>query len=285
MSEGAFAAADGRRLVYDDDGPAQPAGPPVLCLAGLTRDARDFAPLAALLTDRYRVIRLDSRGRGRSAHADNPMAEYQVAVEARDAVALLDHLGIARAAVIGTSRGGLLAMVLAATARDRLAGVALNDIGPVVERAGLEGIMGYIGRPPHSATLAEAAAGMAAMLVDTYPDFTEPEWLALAGRLLHLDPAGRPILSYDARLAEPVRAAFAAPQPDLWPLFDALADVPLAAVRGGRSNILSGATLAEMVRRRPDMVHVTLDNRGHVPILDEPPALAVIEHWLRGMTP
>ncbi|MEM6974169.1 MAG: alpha/beta hydrolase [Pseudomonadota bacterium] len=279
-----FTTADGTTLVYDDEGPAVPSGLPVLCLAGLTRDARDFAPLSAHLTDRYRVIRLDSRGRGRSDRAADPMAAYQVPVEAGDAIALLDHLGIERAALIGTSRGGLLAMGIAAMAPGRLAGVVLNDIGPVIEQAGLDAIRGYIGRAPASPDLDTAAAALAGGIGHIYPDFVAADWLALAGRLYHVDAKGRPVLSYDPRLAEPVEASFGAPQPDLWPFFDALGPAALLTIRGGRSDILSAATLDEMQARRPDMVAITLENRGHVPILDEPPALAAIEGLLESLS-
>lgn len=276
----AFDAPDGRRLAYDDEGPDGAGGPPVLCLAGLTRDARDFAPLAERLTDEHRVLRLDARGRGRSERADDPMAEYQIAVEATDALALLDHLGVERATVIGTSRGGLLAMAIAAGAAHRLAGVVLNDIGPVVETEGLEIIADYVGRAPEVGDFDAAATLLAGALADTYPDFGPADWRALAGRLFHADADGRPVLSYDARLAEPVRAAFRAEQPDLWPYFEALAPVPTLAIRGGRSTILSAATLAEMERRHPLMESLTLPERGHVPILDEPEAVAAIRRFL-----
>ncbi|MEM9781332.1 MAG: alpha/beta hydrolase [Pseudomonadota bacterium] len=279
-----FAAVDGRGLVYDDEGPDAPTGLPVLCLAGLTRDARDFAPLAGRLVGTHRVIRLDSRGRGRSDWAADPLAEYQVPVEAGDAIALLDHLEIERAIIVGTSRGGLLAMGMTALAPGRLAGVVLNDIGPVIEREGLDNIRGYIGRTPQAETMEEVAAALAATLHDVYPDFAQADWRDLARRLFHVDGEGRPALSYDPRLAEPVERAFAAEQPDLWPFFDALAPVPLVAIRGGRSNILSAATLEEMQRRHPDMVAITLDNRGHVPILDEPPALAAITGLLESVS-
>ncbi|MEO1274607.1 MAG: alpha/beta hydrolase [Pseudomonadota bacterium] len=277
-----FIAPDGRVLIFDDHGPRDLPSPPVLCLAGLTRDARDFAGLVAHLAPTRRVICLDARGRGRSARAEDPMAEYILPVETGDAIALLDHLAIDRAVVVGTSRGGLQAMGLAAAAKDRLAGVLLNDIGPVIEREGLENIMGYIGRAPTARDRTGAAAALAKAMARHYPDFEEADWYALAGNLFHFDAEGVPHLSYDPALAEPVRAAFSAPQRDLWSFFEKFEGVPLACIRGAHSDILSAETLEEMARRRPDMLHVTLANRGHVPLLTEPDAVALIDRFLEG---
>lgn len=270
-----FAAPDGRRLAFHDDG----AGPVVLCLAGLTRDSRDFAALTRHLAPRHRVLRLDARGRGESEWAQDPVAEYQLPVESGDAVALLDHLGIARATIIGTSRGGLIGMGLGAAMPDRVAALVLNDIGPVVEPGGIEAIMGYLGIEPGWASFEEAATEMARTLGPAFPDLDAARWLDFA-RALYRDEGGRPRLSYDPRLRDAVAASMEAAPADLWAVFDALAELPLLTIRGGRSNILSAETLAEMARRRPDMAHVTLDNRGHVPFLDEPPALAAIDLFL-----
>jgi pimeloyl-ACP methyl ester carboxylesterase len=178
-----FTAADGLRLAYRDEG----AGQPVLCLAGLTRNASDFDYLAPHLLPRVRLIRPDYRGRGASDRDPDPM-RYSVPVEARDALALLDHLGLARAAVIGTSRGGLIAMFLAATAKARLAGVLLNDVGPVIEPAGLERIFAYLGRPPAARSHAEAAA-----LLARTPGFSgvpPSRWLDEARHLFEETPGG-----------------------------------------------------------------------------------------------
>ena len=152
-----FGAPDGRRLAYQDTGGA---GPVVLCLAGLTRNARDFAGLAAHLAPRYRVLRLDARGRGLSEWAGDPVAEYTVPVEAGDALALLDHLEVPRAAIIGTSRGGLQGMMIGATAPGRVSCLVLNDIGPVIEPRGLDNIMGYLGIEPEAASFEARAAAL-----------------------------------------------------------------------------------------------------------------------------
>lgn len=274
-----FAAPDGRGLAYDDSGGD---GLAVLCLAGLTRDGRDFADLAAHLAGRHRVIRLDARGRGGSDWAMDPLAEYSVPVEVADVLALLDHLGLARAVIVGTSRGGIQGMVLGASARARVAGLVLNDIGPVVERAGLDAILGYLGREPGFADFDAAAAGLARGLGAAFPDLTAAEWLAFA-RAIYRDDGGVPRLSYDPALRQGVEAALAGPATDLWPLWEALAGLPVLAIRGANSDILSAETLAEMARRRPDMAQVTVPNRGHVPFLNEPPVLAAIDAFLAGL--
>ncbi len=270
---GTFQTSDGLTLVFDDAG----EGLPILCLAGLSRSALDFEYVLPCLTG-ARVIRLDYRGRGRSDWADP--ATYAIPVEARDVVELLDHLGLEKAAILGTSRGGLVAMVLAATAKHRLMGVCLNDIGPEIAAAGMDTIRGYIGVTPKEKTYAEAAAAIATRL----PGFVgvpETRWREEVEHFFEEGESGLK-LRYDPALKEPVLAAANAPQPDLWPLFDALAGLPLALIRGENSNILSVETAQEMRRRRPDMIFADVQGRGHVPFLDEPEAVEVIDQW-RGM--
>lgn len=266
-------AEDGTLLHFDDAGD----GLPVLALAGLTRSGADFDHVAPHLavSGPVRLIRLDARGRGRSGHADP--ATYAVPQEARDALALLDHLGLDRAAVLGTSRGGLVGMVVAATAPGRVRGLALNDVGPVIEPGGLRAIEGYIGRRPAQRTHEEAARARA-RLSPAFRDVPHARWLAEARNHYAEGPEGLS-LRYDPRLREAFLAA--GPAPDLWPLFDALDGLPLCCIRGEGSDILSAATFAEMRRRRPDMVAVEVPGRGHVPFLDEPEALAALRDWLR----
>lgn len=263
-----FAAPDGARLFYADEG----EGLPLLALPGLTRNGGDFDHLAPHLRD-LRLLRLDSRGRGRSEFTGP--ATYTVPQEAADAVSLLDHLGIARAAVLGTSRGGLVGMWIAATARDRLLGVALNDIGPALEAGGLRDIQGYLGRAPGQRTWEEVARARAAQW-GHFRDVPHARWLHEVRNHFEETPEGLS-LRYDPRLAEAFGTGEA---PPLWPLFDALAGLPVAALRGESSNILSPATFAEMRRRRPDMIAAEIPGRGHVPFLDEPGSLAVLNAWL-----
>jgi pimeloyl-ACP methyl ester carboxylesterase len=269
--QGAFLAEDGTRLAYRDEG----SGLPLLALAGLTRDGRDFDTLAPHLPGDIRLIRLDSRGRGASAWAD--WSSYTVAQEARDALALLDHLTLDRVAVIGTSRGGLLGMVMAALARPRLTGLCLVDCGPVLERAGLLRIGDYVGVAPDAATL-EAAAD----LLSASPGFRDVpagRWAEEAARRF-VPRTGRLGLPYDPALRHSFEAAMAAPAADAWPLFDACAGLPLALIRAANSDVLSAGTAAEMARRRPDLIRAEVPDRGHVPFLDEPASLGVIAAWL-----
>lgn len=266
-----FLAADGTRLHYDDEG----AGKPVLALAGLSRTGEDFRYLAPHLGD-VRLIRMDYRGRGRSDRADP--ATYTIAAEAADALALLDHLGLERVALIGTSRGGLIAMTIAATARARLTGVCLVDIGPEIAPAGIAAIRSYIGRNPDERTYAEAAA-MRARLMAGFEDVPETRWMEEVRLHYRETPEGL-VITYDPRLRDAVEAGAAAPAPDLWPLFDALDGLPLALVRGANSDLLAPETAVEMRRRRPDMIFADVPGRGHVPFLDEPEAVAAIRRWL-----
>lgn len=267
-----FRSVDGTSLAYRDEG----QGLPLLALAGLTRDGRDFDYLARHLPDSIRLIRLDSRGRGGSDWADP--ATYTVAQEAQDALRLLDHLGLARAAIIGSSRGGLLGLVIAATAKPRLLGLCLNDVGPVVERRGLQRIGTYVGLDPAVASLEEVADRMQAAM----PGFNHVPALRWQEETVrhYVQLEGHVGLTYDPALRQAFDAAMAAPFPDLWPLFDACANLPLALIRGAASDVLSRTTAEEMCRRRPDMLFVEVPDRGHIPFLDEPGALRVIQDWL-----
>ncbi|NBZ86998.1 alpha/beta fold hydrolase [Stagnihabitans tardus] len=252
----------GVRLHYRDEG----EGLPVLCLAGLTREGRDFDTLTGL---GLRLIRLDSRGRGLSDWTP----PYTVPQEAADAVALLDHLGIGRAHVIGASRGGLLGMVMAA--QGRVASLCLVDIGPVIERQGLARIGDYLGRTPTSLEAAAEALSRG----PGFSDVPMARWRTEAERLF-LRPDGSLGLNYDPALREAFLAAFDAPLPDLWPLYDLL-PANLAVIRGAGSDLLSAETLLEMQRRRPDLIAAEVPGRGHMPFLDEPEAVEALRLWLQ----
>lgn len=256
-----FTARDGLNLAYDDQG----EGVPVLCLAGLTRNMADFEPFMQGLTG-VRVIRLDTRGRGASDWDPNPLEGYTLPAEAQDALDLLDHLGIERCVIVGTSRGGLIAMLLAMGHKHRLAGVLLNDIGPVIEEGGLDLIKTYLGKRPAARSYAEVGQGLAQYYGAAFPDITAAMWAKHAQALYTEGPEGLD-LRYDPALREAVLAG--GPTPDLWPLFDALDGIPLAVLRGENSDLLGAETFAEMQARRPDMIAATVPNRGHVPFLDE----------------
>lgn len=271
MTRGRFSAADGTELAYRDEG----EGPALLALAGLTRDGRDFDYLARHL-DGVRFIRLDSRGRGDSDRADPDT--YTVAQEARDALALLDHLGLERAAIIGSSRGGLLAMAMAALAPGRVAGICFNDVGPVLQRAGLARIGTYMGVTPDARTLEEAADRTPA----ANPGFRDVPALRWEEETIrhYIQTADGLALPYDPALRIGFDRAMAAPLAEVWELFDGCAGLPLALVRGANSDVLTAATADAMQARRPDMIRVDVPARGHIPFLDEPQALAAISAWL-----
>lgn len=271
-----FTSSDGLSLHYTDTG----SGLPILCLAGLTRSGADFNYVAPHLAA-HRLITLDYRGRGQSDF-DSDWHNYTLPVECRDVMELLAHLGLERVAILGTSRGGLNAMGLAATAKDHLLGVALNDVGPVIEEAGLDAIMGYIGRNPAAKTHAEAALAMPYVLTD-FRNVPDSRWMEEVTTHYTQNDGGLRI-TYDPALRHAVTAARAGPVIDLWPFFDALDGLPLACLRGANSNLLSVETLSQMQARRPDMITATVADRGHVPFLDEPEALAALHQWIEAMT-
>ncbi|MES2145494.1 MAG: alpha/beta hydrolase [Pseudomonadota bacterium] len=270
-----FTAPDGARLAYADQG----AGTPLLCLAGLTRTMADFEVLLPLLPG-IRMIRMDYRGRG---HSDRTgPATYTIPTEAADALALLDHLGLPKAAILGTSRGGLIGMLIAATARDRLTGLCLNDIGPFLDPTGLDRIAEQIGRNPTART----CAALAEVYPNMHPGFANvppTRWLDEARRRVRETPDGL-VNRYDPALREAFVTAIRLPPVDIWPLYDALAGLPVAVIRGANSDLLSPATLAEMKSRRPDLITATVPDRGHPPFLDEPESLTAIRAFLAALS-
>lgn len=266
-----FTASDGTRLAFSDQG----AGLPLLCLPGLTRTMADFDYLIPHLPP-LRLIRMDYRGRGASQWTG--AASYTVPQEGKDALELLDHLGVAKAAILGTSRGGLIGMLLAAVAHDRLLGLCLNDVGPEIHRPGLERIFDYVGRNPAAKTHAD----LAARLPRNMPGFANvpgSRWLEEAVKHYTQTPDGLQI-TYDPALRDAFLAAFEGPPVDLWPLWDATAGLPVALIRGANSDLLSQACTDEMRRRRPDMIFASVPDRAHIPFLDEPEAVAALRAFV-----
>lgn len=269
-----FNAPDGARLAFADEG----QGLPVLCLAGLTRNMQDFNYLAPHLEGR-RMIRMDYRGRG-SSDWTGPDS-YTVPREQMDALALLDHLGIDKAAIIGTSRGGLVGMVMGLTSRDRVLGLCLNDVGPALKVPGLEHIINYIGRRPSARNYEELAVALERNAVG-FENVPAGRWLQEAHHQ-YREVADGVDLTYDPALRDSFMAAMKDLNATAWPLFDGLAGIPLCLIRGENSNLMCADTATEMRQRRPDMVFANVPGRGHVPYLDEPESLAAINQWLNGI--
>lgn len=269
---------DGLRLyarVYDGPGPGAPT---ILCLHGLTRNSRDFEDLAPHLAQRYRVIVPDLRGRGFSARDPN-LQNYQPGIYVRDVLALLGTVGASRVAVIGTSLGGMLAMMLGFSHPARIAGIVLNDVGPEIDPAGIERIKQYAGRLPPARTWSEAVVQTRAVFGDAWPNLAPDRWAALARRGYREDAAGMIVVDADPNIGEALRAAPAATL-DLWPLWNALRNVPTLAIRGDRSDILNAATFARMKSENPNLQQLEVANRGHVPLLDEPECLVALDDFL-----
>jgi pimeloyl-ACP methyl ester carboxylesterase len=278
-TDGWWTSGDGLRLHYRDyagDG----ARPPILCIPGLTRNARDFEGVADRLAGAWRLICVDLRGRGESAYAKDS-ATYSPLVYLQDVEALIASLGLARFAVFGTSLGGLVAMFLAMTDRSRIAAALLNDVGPELDARGLDHIRAYVGRSQVWPTWVHAARGLAEAQRERYPDWTLDQWLVFAKRVCRLTPEGRVVLDYDMRIADPIRQApIPAPEVDLWPAFRALEGVPTLLVHGELSDLLSAATIARMRAEMPALETVAISRTGHAPTLEEPEAEAAIDRLL-----
>jgi pimeloyl-ACP methyl ester carboxylesterase len=277
-----FTSRDGLRL-YARHYPA-PGGSdrrPVVCLAGLTRNGRDFHDLAtALAGDPARardVYALDYRGRGRSQHDPN-WKNYSILVELSDALDFMTMKELHGAAVVGTSRGGLIAMLMAVLRPCALGAVVLNDIGPVIERDGLARIVAYVGRVPLPATWKEATALVAEMNRRQFTTVTPEQWEEFAHQLFN-DDNGLPAPGYDSKLSKAI-SLMDGPTPELWPQFSALAHVPALAIRGGNSDILSAKTLSEMRARHPRLEAVTVKGHGHAPLLKDAATIGTIADFL-----
>lgn len=279
-SDGYWWSPDGLRLHYRDYGGGADGRPPLLCLPGLTRNARDFEPLAARLSGQWRLICPDMRGRAESAQAKDPMT-YVPLTYLQDISRLLADLAITRFVAIGTSLGGLITMLIAATHREWLAGALLNDVGPTLEEAGLARIRTYVGIGQSHPSWVHAARALEESNRDIYPAYGLDQWLTMAKRLYRLNNSGRIVLDYDMRIAEPLRVAGNDAVVDMWPVMQAFRGIPTTILRGARSDLLSAATAERMAQEiGPDADLATITNVGHTPILDEPEAVAAIDRLL-----
>ncbi len=276
-----YRSDDGLTLYARDYAGPDDEAPVALCMHGLTRNSADFAGLAPHLAQRYRVLVADQRGRGRSDYDPDP-TRYQPLTYVQDMFRLLDSQAVQRAVLVGTSMGGLMAMMMAAMQPARVSAIVLNDIGPEVDPAGLARIKAYVGKAEPVADWAAAVAQTRAINGAAFPDFSPEDWLHFARGLYRPRTEGGGLeLAYDPAISTPLAVADDnAVPPDLWPVFEALSALPVLVLRGEHSDILSAAGLAAMCARKPDLVVAEIAHRGHAPTLDEPDARAAIDAFL-----
>jgi pimeloyl-ACP methyl ester carboxylesterase len=275
-----FETSDGTKLFADDRGPLVTQATPLLCLPGLTRNSKDFSTIFEMYADNRRVIAMDLRGRGRSSYATDAKS-YKLVTELSDVIGLLDHIGIARVAVLGTSRGGLIGQLMAASFNNRLAGLLLNDIGPEINPQGLKRILNYVGKAISIASWDEAASTLA----NQSPGFSgvsSEKWKVSAKRI-YIECDGQFIPDYDLRLGKnsiSFADIDAGKVPDLWSITSALLNIPVTVLRGAGSDLLDETTVHKMKAQLPALKHYDVANRGHVPFLDEPESVDAIHEWL-----
>ena len=277
-----FTARDGLRLYgrrYPGAGNAR--GRPVLCLPGLTRNSRDFHDLAVALSrqpDASRTVyAVDYRGRGLSEF-DPDWKNYTVPVEMLDVLDFMTLIGLENAAIVGTSRGGLIAMLMAALQPKAIGAVVMNDIGPVIEHDGLVRISGYVGRVPLPISWPDAVRMVRDLNRRHFPDIPDSQWEEVA-RQWYNERNGRPAPGYDSKLGKALSVLYR-PLPPLWPQFEALKRVPVLVVRGVNSDVLAAATVDEMRRRHPALASLPVANQGHAPLLKDNPTIEAIRHFL-----
>jgi len=273
-------SADGLKLHYRDyPGPSGSALSPVLCLHGLTRNARDFEQLAEHISSSRRVIVPEMRGRGMSEYA-NDSSTYTPPTYVADVEALLADQTIEQFVSIGTSMGGLMTMIMAAAKPGRIKATVINDIGPEIETSGVARIGGYVGQGRSFPTWMHAARSLQEVHGSAFPDFDLDQWLVMAKRTLVVGQNGRISFDYDMAIAEPFAKAENAAPPNLWLAYEALRNVPMLLVRGALSDLLSEATVKQMGVRNPAMESITVPRVGHAPTLDEPEVVDAIDTLL-----
>jgi pimeloyl-ACP methyl ester carboxylesterase len=275
--------SDNVRLHYRDFGMAAQGRPALLCLPGLTRNARDFEALAQRLSDRFRVVTPSFRGRGDSGYARDPLT-YVPLSYLQDLGRLLDAARLDRVIIIGTSLGGLMGLLLDGTQASRIAGLVLNDLGPTMEESGLARVRTQVGKGGNWPTWLTAAREIARRQADIYPGWALEQWLAHAKRLCRVSREGRIVWDYDPEIAAPFSLPNVDSQLDLWGSLDGYRGRPVLSIRGARSDVLSAQTQARMVERLPGLTAVTVPRVGHAPTLEEPEALEAIEGFLKPFT-
>lgn len=278
-----YSASDGLMLYARDYG-GEYISPPILCMHGLTRNSADFHNLALSLKDKFRIISVDQRGRGASAYDPNP-ENYRPDIYCADMLALLEHLKLPQVTAIGTSMGGLMSMMIAAIKPGIFNGAVINDIGPDIDPAGLKRIKGYVGNSGPFVNWIAARDAIKSQGPDVFPDYTDLDWQDFARRTCRERPDGQIEFAYDPAISQPFTSdETAAAPPNLWPVFDALNNIPLLVIRGKTSDILAQETAAKMIARHPNAQLKEIPRIGHAPMLDEPESLSVIHAFLETLT-
>ncbi|WP_339668628.1 alpha/beta hydrolase [Dasania marina] len=252
----------------------------ILCMHGLTRNAADFETIVDSLQKNYRVITVDQRGRGLSDW-ETDSQRYSPVYYVRDMWQLLDHLSIDKVALIGTSMGGLMAMLMAAERPERIQGLVINDIGPEVATSGLARIINYVGGRSEAESWSAAAADTRDVNAICFPHYTASQWMTMARRLYRENEQGHPVLAYDPAISSTIQSEESASVPsNLWPLFHSLKAMPMLVLRGELSDLLSESCFEEMKSSMPTMRSVEVLGVGHAPALDEPEAIDAIVKFL-----
>jgi pimeloyl-ACP methyl ester carboxylesterase len=272
-----WTSRDGLKLHYRDYA-GRTDRPPLLMLHGLTRNSRDFENVAARYSGDWRVIAVDFRGRGQSARDPNS-AQYVPGTYAADVIQLLDELRIREAVFLGTSLGGLVTMIVAQVAPERIAGVLLNDVGPELDLSGIDRIKTYVGKPVVFRDWDEVANTLQDRTGDVHPRYGRAEWLRFAKRICRQTDQGVEF-DYDMAIADPFNAGNTGEVPDAWPYYRVLAGRPILVLRGETSDLLSDAAAQRMATEIPDVEVVTVPRVGHAPDLDEPEAIDAINRLL-----
>ena len=273
-----WTSPDGLTLHYRDySGPSN--RPPLVCIPGLTRNARDFEPVAEAFAGEWRVLCLDLRGRGESEYAKDA-GSYRPTQYVADMDAFLAQADIPRFVAIGTSLGGVVTMLLSAENAGRIAGAVLNDVGPVVEPKGIARIREYVGQGRNFPSWMHAARALKEQNDEAFPDYEIQDWLRIAKRQMALSGSGRIALDYDMKIGETFGTPGAQQAGDLWPAYRSLAGRPVLVLRGELSDILCGHTLVRMGEEIPDADCVTVPRVGHPPSLEEPDAREAVARLL-----
>ncbi|GAA6136941.1 alpha/beta hydrolase [Arenicella sp. 4NH20-0111] len=256
--------------------------PVILCMHGLTRNSADFDDISAVLAKDYRLIAVDQRGRGRSTY-DHNSDNYAPSIYVQDMFVLLQKLDVTSVILMGTSMGGIMSMMMSSMKPTMFSALIINDIGPEIDPRGIERINSYVGKTSVVQNWDQATVQAKVINGDAFPNATQEDWTAFAKRIYREAENGEPVLAYDPAIAKPFTDNQSTEPADLWPVFDAMGDVPLLLIRGELSDIISTNCVAKMRERRPAMAYAQIPNVGHAPLLSEPCSISAIEQFLSSL--